>query len=152
MKLSEWLAATGTSAAVLAERCGVHPLTVYKWRDGINVPRQARLAALAEATGGAVTANDFHAPAPTGPGGPGAGTDAARRGEARAGGGGALGALLREAEALGLDGVAVCEAALRAAVGAAKAARWRDENREAIEAHARYVEEHGLPLGNHRMF
>lgn len=146
MKLAEWLASTGTSAAALAERCGVHPLTIYKWKDGTNVPRHARLAALTQATGGAVTANDFHAP-----GGKLAGAATPFGAEARAGGM-ASGPLLLEAEALGLDGAAVCEAALRAAIGAAKAAKWREENRAAIEAHARYVEEHGLPLEKHRMF
>ena len=141
MKLADWLSRTGTPAAALAERCGVHTMTVYKWRDGTNVPRQARLAALTEATGGAVTANDFHAPT-------GAGTAAG----AEAGAGGGLGALLREAEALGLDGEAVCRKALRAAIGDAKAARWLEENRDAIDAHARYIEEHGTPLGKYRMF
>jgi antitoxin CcdA len=141
--LSEWLSSTGTSAAALAERCGVHPLTIYKWKDGVNVPRQARLAALTEATGGAVTANDFHAPAGVGI----AGAEAAK-----ASTGGGLGALVREAEALGLDGEAICRKALRAAIGDAKAARWAEENRDAIEAHARYIEEHGTPLGKYRMF
>ena len=136
MKLADWLAKTGTSAAALAERCGVHTLTVYKWKDGANIPRPDHLAALAEATGGAVTANDFHALAAAPP-------------PERAGG--ALGPLVLEAEALGLDGAAVCQAALRAAIREAKAAKWQDENREAVQAHARYVEEHGVPLGKHRM-
>lgn len=140
MKLADWLSSTGTSAAELADRCGVHTMTVYKWKDGTNVPRQARLAALTEATGGAVTANDFHAPNGAGVAG------------AEAGARGGLEALVREAEALGLDGEAVCRKALRAAIGDAKAARWLEENRDAIDAHARYIEEHGTPLGKYRMF
>lgn len=143
MTLSDWLSRTGTSAAALAERCGVHPLTIYKWKDGVNVPRQARLAALTEATGGAVTANDFHPPAV-------AGSDRQEAPGAATGHG--LGALVREAEALGIDGDAVCRNALRAAIGDARAARWTEENRDAIEAHARYIEEHGTPLGKYRMF
>lgn len=143
MTLAEWLSRTGVSAATLAERCGVHPLTIYKWKDGVNVPRQARLAALTEATGGAVTANDFHPQT-------GAGTDG--DGAPDAGTGGGLGALLREAEALGIEGEAVCRKALRGAIGDAKAARWTEENRDAIDAHARYIEEHGTPLGKYRMF
>lgn len=138
MKLAEWLATTGSSAAVLAERCGVHEMTVYKWKDGTNVPRHKHLDALARATGGAVTANDFHAPA-------------AEPAESGARTGKVAEPLLLEAEALGLDAAAICDAALRAAIRAAKAARWQDENRQAIEAHARYVEEHGLPLAENRM-
>jgi antitoxin CcdA len=136
MKLADWLSTTGTSAATLAKRCGVHTMTVYKWKDGTNVPRHHRLAALTEATAGVVTANDFH--------------ESSTGAETYAGG--ALASLLLEAEALGLDGQAVCEAALRSAIRAAKADKWQGENRDAIEAHARYVEEHGLPLEKFRMF
>ena len=35
---------------------------------------------------------------------------------------------------------------------AARGARWQQENREAIEACNRWVEEHGLPLSEYRLF
>ncbi len=57
-----------------------------------------------------------------------------------------------EAEALGLDAAAIAAHALREAVRAEKARRWLEENREAIEAHNKWVEENGLPLAEYRMF
>lgn len=57
-----------------------------------------------------------------------------------------------EARALGLDPTAIAEAALRKAIGDEKARRWAEENREAIGAHTRYIEEHGPPLAKYRMF
>lgn len=57
-----------------------------------------------------------------------------------------------EAEALGLDATAIAERAVREAVGRERARRWAEENRAAIEAHRRYVEEHGLPLDEYRQF
>ena len=32
------------------------------------------------------------------------------------------------------------------------AKRWREENREAMESWNRYIEEHGLPLQEYRLF
>lgn len=60
--------------------------------------------------------------------------------------------LLPEAKALGIDVAKVTEAALRKAISDEKARRWNEEHREAIAAHARWVEEHGLPLDEYRMF
>lgn len=60
--------------------------------------------------------------------------------------------LAKEARALGLDPDAIAREALRQAVSAEKGRRWAEENREAIEAHNRWVEEHGLPLAEYRMF
>lgn len=57
-----------------------------------------------------------------------------------------------EARALGLDPEAIAAKAVADAVRAEKARRWQEENREAIEAHNRWVEEHGLPLAKYRMF
>ena len=57
-----------------------------------------------------------------------------------------------EAEALGLDPAAIAAEAVREAVRAEKARRWLEENREAIEAHNKWVEENGLPLAEYRMF
>jgi len=60
--------------------------------------------------------------------------------------------LTNEAAALGLNPDAISAAALKKAIGDEKARRWAEENREAIAAHHRYVEEHGLPLAKYRMF
>jgi antitoxin CcdA len=145
MKLAAWLIENKLPAAELARLCGVHPLTVYKWRSGQNVPRPAQLAALAKATRGAVTANDFVAtlpaeqteegPMPRNPG----------FAEAQS-------PFAQQAEALGLNPAAITAAALKKAIGDEKARRWAEENAEAIAAHTRYVEEHGLPLAKYRMF
>jgi post-segregation antitoxin (ccd killing protein)/DNA-binding transcriptional regulator YdaS (Cro superfamily) len=56
------------------------------------------------------------------------------------------------ARALGIDAPAIAEDAIRAAIAAERARRWATDNRAALDAHARYVEEHGLPLNSHRMF
>ncbi|MBP7062973.1 type II toxin-antitoxin system CcdA family antitoxin [Ferrovibrio sp.] len=52
--------------------------------------------------------------------------------------------LVAEAKALGLNVSQIAEAALAAAVREAKAAAWLAENREAIEAYNRHVEQHGM--------
>lgn len=52
--------------------------------------------------------------------------------------------LVAEAKALGLNVSQIAEAALAAAVREAKAAVWLAENREAIEAYNRHVEQHGM--------
>jgi len=60
--------------------------------------------------------------------------------------------LLEDAKALGLNVSQACESGLSAAVAAAKAKRWQDENRAAIEARNAYYDEHGLPLASDRQF
>jgi antitoxin CcdA len=57
-----------------------------------------------------------------------------------------------EAAALGLDANAIAENAVREAIREERARRWLEENREAIAAHNRWVEENGLPLSEYRMF
>lgn len=57
-----------------------------------------------------------------------------------------------EAQSLGLDAAAIAARAVQEAIRAEKARRWLEENREAIAAHNRWVEEHGLPLAEYRMF
>ena len=59
--LRDWLDETSTSVADVAARLSVAPSTVYRWRDGIKVPRPKQTEALAAATGGRVTANDHQA-------------------------------------------------------------------------------------------
>lgn len=57
-----------------------------------------------------------------------------------------------EAQSLGLDAAAIATKAVQEAIRAEKARRWLEENREAIAAHNHWVEEHGLPLAEYRMF
>lgn len=57
-----------------------------------------------------------------------------------------------EAQALGLDAAAIAAQAVQEAIRSEKARRWLEENKEAIDAHNRWVEEHGLPLAEYRMF
>jgi len=59
--LSAWLAETQTSVPDLATRLDVAPSTVYRWRDGVKVPRPEQVAALERLTKGSVTANDHQA-------------------------------------------------------------------------------------------
>jgi antitoxin CcdA len=123
----------------------VHPLTVYKWRSGQNVPRPAQLAALAKATRGAVTANDFVAALPAEPA-------EERHMPRNPGFAEAQSPFAQEARALGLDADTIAAAALKKAIGDEKARRWNEEHREVFEAWTRWVEENGLPLEEHRMF
>lgn len=60
--------------------------------------------------------------------------------------------LLSEAKSLGIDVLQVAEAGLARAVADARAGRWLKENVEAIESYNAYVEQHGLPLEQYRMF
>ncbi len=138
MKLAEYLERTDTTLQALGERLGVSHTTVLRWATGQAVPRgRARMEALARATQGAVTAADFfpEAVAPVPPG----------LAETQA-------PFAAEAEALGLDAAAIAARAVQEAIRAEKARRWLEENREAIDAHNRWVEEHGLPLAEYRMF
>lgn len=59
---------------------------------------------------------------------------------------------MAEARSLGLDPDAIAAKAISDAVRAEKARRWQEENGEAIAAHNRWVEDHGLPLAKYRMF
>lgn len=64
----------------------------------------------------------------------------------------AEGEMVAEARMLGVDAEAVFRAALARAVGEAKARRWRQANRKAMEEHGEWVLRHGLPLGRPRAF
>ena len=136
MTLDDYLKANGLSLQAFGARVGVAHTTIMRWASGQAAPRgRAMLQRVAEATGGAVTAADFF---------PGTVTS---RGFAEA-----QSPLEPEARALGLDPAAIAEAALRKAISDEKARRWAEENREAIAAHIRYVEEFGPPLAKYRMF
>ena len=71
-------------------------------------------------------------------------------------------AMIAEADARGVDVVRACEAGLYAAIRRAADprsaeekratdAKWAEENREAMEASNRWVEEHGMPFAEYRI-
>ena len=66
MTLDEYLTTNGISGAAFAERIGVNAATVYRIKTGRVFPHRSTLAAIVEATEGAVTANDLVATAVSG--------------------------------------------------------------------------------------
>lgn len=61
-------------------------------------------------------------------------------------------AVSREARALGVNMSRVAEAAIAEAARLERNRRWREENRQALEAYAREVERDGLALARFRSF
>lgn len=61
-------------------------------------------------------------------------------------------AVTREARELGINMSRVAEDAIVEASRAERNRRWRQENREALDAYAREVERDGLPLSRFRSF
>jgi antitoxin CcdA len=60
--------------------------------------------------------------------------------------------LLKDAKALGVNISQAAEEGVRDAARKAKGDAWLEENRAAIEASNRWVEENGIPLERYRMF
>jgi antitoxin CcdA len=60
--------------------------------------------------------------------------------------------LLQDAKELGINLSQACERGLAAVVADARAAKWLQENHDAIKAWNEYVEKHGLPLADYRQF
>jgi antitoxin CcdA len=60
--------------------------------------------------------------------------------------------LIEQAQALGVNLSEVAEGGIRAAVAAARAERWQQENASAIAGYNRWIERHGLPLEAYRGF
>jgi len=60
--------------------------------------------------------------------------------------------LLQEARDLQINVSQACERGLAAAVTEARARRWLQENRAAMDAWNEHVEAHGLPLAEFRQF
>ncbi|MCZ8148499.1 MAG: type II toxin-antitoxin system CcdA family antitoxin [Roseomonas sp.] len=139
MKLDTWLKTTGTKPATLAKACGVNMITIYKWKSGTNMPRPPQLVALAEATGGAVTANDFV-------------PSSARVASPIRGIAETQTPFATEARALGLDPDAIAAQAIGDAIRAEKHRRWIAENQDAIAAWNGWTDANELPLEKHRMF
>lgn len=59
MHLKQHLANSGESVASFAARVGVDVATMYRYIAGTRFPTRANLRAIRQATGGAVTADDF---------------------------------------------------------------------------------------------
>ena len=59
MKLSEYLHARGLTDGAFATRVGRDRTSVLRWRRGETIPDPDALRAIADATGNAVTPNDF---------------------------------------------------------------------------------------------
>lgn len=59
---------------------------------------------------------------------------------------------LAEARALGINISQACERGLVETIAEARAARWLEENRAALDSSNAWVREHGLPLAKHRKF
>lgn len=57
-----------------------------------------------------------------------------------------------EARALGLNMSRLAESAIAEAARVERNRRWREQNRDALDAYAREVEENGLPLSAYRTF
>jgi antitoxin CcdA len=59
---------------------------------------------------------------------------------------------LAEARELGINISQACERGLVETIAEARAARWLEENREALESSNAWVETNGLPLAHLRLF
>jgi antitoxin CcdA len=59
---------------------------------------------------------------------------------------------IEEARALGINLSEAFERGLRQAIAEARCRRWLEENREALDSYNRFVELHGLPLEDLRLF
>jgi antitoxin CcdA len=140
MKLADYLAESGTTLQAFGAKVGVAHSTVLRWASGKAAPRdRAMFDRVAAATGGRVQAADFFPGAATQRTAPPSLAEADAPYDV-------------QARALGLNPETIAEAALKRAVGDEKARRWAEENRAAIEAHARWIEEHDTPLAKYRMF
>jgi antitoxin CcdA len=58
---------------------------------------------------------------------------------------------LAEARELGINVSQACERGLAATIAEARAARWLEENHEALESSNAWVEKNGLPLADKRL-
>jgi len=60
--------------------------------------------------------------------------------------------LLNEAKELGINLSKAAETGLRRAVSKAKSEAWRKENAKALQSSCDWIDQHGLPLDEHRQF
>ena len=61
-------------------------------------------------------------------------------------------ALVAEAKRLGINISRACEVGLAEQIAMERGRLWKEENAAALESSNRYVEQHGLPLSQHRRF
>lgn len=61
MKLNDWIIKSEITNAEFASKVGVTRQAMWRYRMGERMPKPAVIAKIHEVTGGAVTANDFHA-------------------------------------------------------------------------------------------
>lgn len=61
-------------------------------------------------------------------------------------------ALVEEARTLGIGVSQSCEDGLALAVKRARADKWLEDNRDALESNRAWVAQNGLPLARYRMF
>ena len=60
MTLTEYLTEQNMTCAAFAEKIGVTTTAAWRYAHGERIPRPAIMRRIAEATGGAVTAQDFY--------------------------------------------------------------------------------------------
>ena len=60
MTLDEFLSSSRLTVAEFADRIGVRSASVHRYRNRERIPRPEQMARIREATGGAVTADDFY--------------------------------------------------------------------------------------------
>ena len=60
--------------------------------------------------------------------------------------------LLKKTKALNINLSATLEQALRAKLAETEASKWKEENKQAIQAYNNFVEENGLFADEHRQF
>ncbi|MDZ3830608.1 MAG: type II toxin-antitoxin system CcdA family antitoxin [Sphingopyxis sp.] len=60
--------------------------------------------------------------------------------------------LVEEAKRLEINVSEACQSGLASEVKKARWAKWKEENRAAIDASNDYVRKHGLPLAKYRLF
>lgn len=61
-------------------------------------------------------------------------------------------AMIADAEGLGIDVVAACEAGLAEAIRRVREAEWLAQNREAIDSFNQWVDTNELPLARYRSY
>lgn len=65
MELRDWLTQNEISDDAMADRLGISRQSLWRYRSGKRLPDKDMLNRIFEATGGAVTANDFVHAAPS---------------------------------------------------------------------------------------
>lgn len=145
MNLLTWRKMHNVTRAQLSARTGISVSQLSRIERGLSRPRRDAAQKIALATAGAVAVAEPGRSSEVG-----VQEDALQfRYEAE---GRPAHDVLAEARALGLDADAIARMAVETAVRRAKASAWVEENRAALAAHARDVEEHGLWSDGLRLF